>query len=80
MDADAASNVKALEQRQAEAANVGERVSEIKSFLEEFQVALKTKVEAGAEGIDGVHKLLETMDDIVRKNPMSARISRRCLR
>lgn len=59
---------KALEDRQAEIVGVGERVLEIKAFLEEFQDAVKDKLAEDANGIESVGKLLETMGEKMDKN------------
>ncbi|CRK45093.1 hypothetical protein BN1723_019631, partial [Verticillium longisporum] len=42
----------ALEERQAEIVGVGERVSDVKTLLEEFQTLAKGKLEDGATGIE----------------------------
>lgn len=59
---------KALEDRQAEIVGVGERVLEVKAFLEEFQETVKTKLEEDSNGIESVGKLLETMGEKIDKN------------
>ncbi|KAH8892498.1 hypothetical protein GQ53DRAFT_746042 [Thozetella sp. PMI_491] len=68
LDIHAASNAKAFEERQAETVGVSDRVTEVKTFLEEFQGAIKSKVEEGAEGLGAVNKLLETMNESLTKN------------
>jgi chromosome segregation ATPase len=67
-DANAEASVKALDERQAEIVGVGERVSEVKTFLEEFQEAVKGKLEEGTTGVESVGKLLETMSEKIDKN------------
>ena len=68
IDTQTVSTAKAFEERQAETVGVSERVSEVKAFLEEFQGTIKSKVEAGAEGIDALSKLLEAMGETLNKN------------
>jgi len=52
---------KGFEERQAETVGVGERVTEIRSFLEEFRDALKEKLDDGATSMDTIGALLESI-------------------
>ncbi|XWW98311.1 hypothetical protein V2A60_006311 [Cordyceps javanica] len=61
-------STKALEDRQAEIAGVGERVAEVKTFLEEFQTAIQTKLDDGATGVEALGKVLETIGEKIDKN------------
>jgi DNA repair exonuclease SbcCD ATPase subunit len=61
-------NSKALEDRQAEIVGVGERVSEVKTFLQELQTLVKKKLEDGATGIDALGKLLEGLGETIGQN------------
>jgi hypothetical protein len=61
-------NAKAFEERQAETVGVGERVAEIKTFLEEFKDAMKEKLDEGATSVDAVGKFLESMGETVGQN------------
>jgi hypothetical protein len=67
-DSHTETNAKAFEERQAETVGVGERVSEVKTFLEDFQGTIKGKLEEGAKGIDAINNLLETMGGTIGKN------------
>ncbi|CRK22110.1 hypothetical protein BN1708_013300 [Verticillium longisporum] len=58
----------ALEERQAEIVGVGERVSDVKTLLEEFQTLAKGKLEDGATGIEALGKLLEGVSETVELN------------
>ncbi|GAO14618.1 hypothetical protein UVI_02009300 [Ustilaginoidea virens] len=62
------STAKALDDRQAEIVGVADRVTEIKTFLEEFQDAIRGKLEDGSSGIDALGKLLEGMSEKMAKN------------
>ncbi|KAG5928190.1 hypothetical protein E4U42_001130 [Claviceps africana] len=68
IDALGESNVKAMDDRQAEIVGVADRVTEVKTFLEEFQEAVKTKLEEGSSGVDGLSKLFEGMSEKIDKN------------
>ncbi|KAG4429469.1 hypothetical protein IFR05_015045 [Cadophora sp. M221] len=61
-------NAKAFEERQAETVGVGERVSEVKAFLEEFKDALKEKLDESASNVDALGKLLETLGEAIGQN------------
>ncbi|KAH7346733.1 hypothetical protein BKA65DRAFT_503121 [Rhexocercosporidium sp. MPI-PUGE-AT-0058] len=61
-------NAKAFEERQAETVGVGERVSEVKAFLEEFRDALKEKLDESASNVDALGKLLETLGETIGQN------------
>jgi hypothetical protein len=62
------SNAKAFEERQAETVGVGERVSEIKTFLEEFKDAMKEKLDEGATSVEALGKFLESLGETVGQN------------
>lgn len=68
IEANAESHSKQLELRQAETAGVGERVSEVKTFLEEFQGVVKGKLDQGATGIDAMNKVLDSLGETINKN------------
>ncbi|KFY14531.1 hypothetical protein V492_02557 [Pseudogymnoascus sp. VKM F-4246] len=61
-------NNTAFEDRQAEIVGVGERVSEVKTLLEEFRDAVKSKVEEGTTGVDSISKLLEGLGPVISSN------------
>jgi chromosome segregation ATPase len=64
----AESNSKAFEERQAETVGVGERVSEIKTFLEEFKDAIKERFDDGSTSIDALGKLLDGVSEAIDVN------------
>ena len=64
----AESNFKAFEERQAEIVGVGERVTEVKLFLEEFKDAIKEKLDEGSTGIEALGKLLEGLEETISQN------------
>lgn len=68
LDEYADTSTKALEDRQAEIVGVGERVAEVKTFLEEFQEAVQTKLDDGATGVEALGKVLETIGEKIDKN------------
>ncbi|OWT43604.1 hypothetical protein VFPPC_18669 [Pochonia chlamydosporia 170] len=68
IDAHTDSTAQALDDRQAEIVGVADRVTEVKTFLEEFQEAIKSKLEDGSTGLDAVGKLLEGMGEKIDKN------------
>ncbi|OIW27975.1 hypothetical protein CONLIGDRAFT_634305 [Coniochaeta ligniaria NRRL 30616] len=68
IDAGAESQSKDLELRQLETVGVGERVSEVKTFLEEFQGVVKEKLDQGATGIDAMNKILDSLGETLNKN------------
>ncbi|KAG5935072.1 hypothetical protein E4U53_000526 [Claviceps sorghi] len=68
IDALGESNVKAMDDRQAEIVGVADRVTDVKTFLEEFQEAVKTKLEEGSSGVEGLSKLFEGMSEKIDKN------------
>lgn len=68
IDASADAQSKDLELRQLETVGVGERVSEVKTFLEEFQGNVKEKLDQGATGIDAMNKVLDSLGETINKN------------
>ncbi|KAI1411664.1 hypothetical protein F5Y13DRAFT_200650 [Hypoxylon sp. FL1857] len=64
----AESNAKAFEEQQAETAGVGERVIEVKAFLEEFQGLVKEKLETGGNAVESLGKILEGLSETVHQN------------
>lgn len=68
LDTTVDAQTKAIAVRDEESTTVGDRVTEVKTFLEEFQGAINTKLEEGATGVEGVSKLLETMGEKIDKN------------
>ncbi|PNY29445.1 mitochondrial carrier, partial [Tolypocladium capitatum] len=58
----------ALDDRQADFVGVADRVTEVKTFLEEFQDTVKGKLEEGSTGVGALGKLLETMSEKIDKN------------
>lgn len=67
-DSHAETNAKQFEERQAETVGVGERVTEVKTFLEEMQTMVKEQLEGGLTGIEGLSKSLETMGETIGNN------------
>lgn len=64
----AETNSKAFDDRQAEIVGVGERVTEIKTFLEELKDGIKEKFEEGNTSIEALGKLLETLGETIGQN------------
>ncbi|TAQ86229.1 hypothetical protein B7494_g5441 [Chlorociboria aeruginascens] len=61
-------NAKAFEERQAETVGVGERVNEIKAFLEEFKDAIKEKLDEDSSSIQSLGRLLESLGETIGQN------------
>jgi hypothetical protein len=68
METHAETNAKAFEERQAETVGVGERVSEIKNFLDEFKDAIKEKLDEGATSVEALGKFLESLGETIGQN------------
>jgi hypothetical protein len=64
----AVTNAKSFEERQAETVGVGERLTEIKTFLEEFKDALKEKFDEGATSVEALGKYLESLGETIGQN------------
>ncbi|KAI8281258.1 hypothetical protein K4K59_008321 [Colletotrichum sp. SAR11_240] len=62
------SHAKGSKERQAEIVGVGERVSEVKTFLEEFQTLMKSRLEDGVTGVETLAKLIEGVSITVSQN------------
>ncbi|EHK98127.1 hypothetical protein M7I_6179 [Glarea lozoyensis 74030] len=62
------SNAKSFEERQAETVGVGERVSEVKAFLEEFREAIKEKMDEDANSVETLGKFLESLGETIGQN------------
>ena len=58
-------NAKAFEERQAETVGVGERVSEVKTFLEEFKDALREQLDENASSVEALGKILEGLGEAI---------------
>jgi hypothetical protein len=61
-------NAKAFEERQAETVGVSERVTEVKTFLEEFRDAIKEKLDAGTTSVEAIGKFLEGVGETINNN------------
>ncbi|KAH7040390.1 uncharacterized protein B0I36DRAFT_426848 [Microdochium trichocladiopsis] len=59
---------KALVAKDAELDTVGERVLEVKSFLEEFKSLINDKLESGVVGVEALGKVLEGMSEAMTAN------------
>jgi hypothetical protein len=59
---------KAFEERQAETVGVGERVTEVKTFLEEFRDAMKEKLDEGSTSVEALGKFLESLGETINNN------------
>ena len=64
----AETNARSFDDRQAEIVGVGERVTEIKTFLEELKCGLKEKMDEGATSIEALGKLLESLGETIGQN------------
>ncbi|KAI2468435.1 hypothetical protein F4781DRAFT_398272 [Annulohypoxylon bovei var. microspora] len=64
----AESNTAAFEEQQTGTAGVGERVTEVKAFLEEFQDLVKERLETGGNAVESLGKLLEGLSETVHQN------------
>lgn len=62
------SNAKSFEERQAEIVGVGEGVTEVKTFLEEFKEIVKERLDEGTTSTDALGKILETIGETVERN------------
>ena len=68
VDALSEAQTKAMEERQAEMVDVGERVNEVKTFLTEFQDMTKSRLADGVVGMQTVGKLLDRMGETITNN------------
>ncbi|KAK7977689.1 chromosome segregation ATPase [Apiospora saccharicola] len=65
-------NAMAFEERQAEIVGVGERVTEVKTFLEEFQGLMKGKLEDEGNGLEALQKLLDSVSETIASSTVAA--------
>ncbi|KAH8670368.1 hypothetical protein BGZ60DRAFT_486549 [Tricladium varicosporioides] len=68
LDTHANTTSKAFEDRQAETVGVGERVTEIKSFLEEFREIIKEKLDEGHVSVETLGTVLEGISETIGQN------------
>lgn len=68
IDTNSDTQSKDLELRQLETVGVGERVNEVKTFLEEFQGVVREKLDQGSTGIDTMNKVLDSLGETINKN------------
>jgi len=64
----AESSSQALILKDTEMTNVGEQVSEVKTFLGEFKGLIDEKLESGAASVESLGKVLEGMNEIMAAN------------
>ncbi|KAI1382768.1 uncharacterized protein F4822DRAFT_435144 [Hypoxylon trugodes] len=64
----AESNTKSFEEQRTETTGVGERVVEVKAFLEEFHGLVKERLETGGNAIESLGKILEGVSETVQQN------------
>lgn len=67
-DKHAETNLNQFEERQAETVGVGERVSEVKTFLEEMHSLVKDRLDQGFTGLEGLSKSLGTIGETISPN------------
>lgn len=72
LDTQVEANAKAFEERQAETVGVGERVTEVKNLLEEFQGLVKGKLEDESIGLEALQKLLENLGETIGSSTVPA--------
>ncbi|KAK8006535.1 hypothetical protein PG991_012832 [Apiospora marii] len=72
LDAQVEANANAFEERQAEIVGVGERVTEVKTFLEEFQGLMKGKLENEGNGLEALQKLLDNLSETIASSTVAA--------
>lgn len=72
LDSQVEANAKAFEERQAEIVGVGERVTEVKTFLEEFQGLMKGKLENEGNGLEALQKLLDSLSETIASSTVAA--------
>ncbi|KAF4628536.1 hypothetical protein G7Y89_g9612 [Cudoniella acicularis] len=68
LDTHADTNAKAFEERQAETVGVSERVTELKSFLEELKNSIKDKLDEGVTSVETLGKFLEGIGETIGQN------------
>ncbi|KAF4341738.1 transport USO1 [Fusarium beomiforme] len=68
LDTTVDAQTKAIAVRDEESTSIGERVTEVKTFLEELQGAINAKFEEGATGVESISKLLESVGEKINKN------------
>ncbi|KUI58011.1 hypothetical protein VP1G_05343 [Cytospora mali] len=67
-DKHAENNATQFEERQAETVGVGERVTEVKTFLEEMHTLVQKKLDEGFTGVESLSKTLETLGVTIGAN------------
>lgn len=68
MDEETEEKTTALEVYKLENAGVSDRVTEVKTFLEEFQGVVKEKLDQGASGVESIRGLLDGLGETINKN------------
>ncbi|TGJ79431.1 hypothetical protein E0Z10_g9339 [Xylaria hypoxylon] len=61
-------NSTALANRQAEVLSVNEKVTDLKTFLEDFQSMAKERLEAGGSGVETLGRMLEGLGETINQN------------
>ncbi len=67
----AQTNAKAFEERQVETVGVGERVTEVKTFLQELQTTVKDKLAEGVAGLEALEKILTSLGETIDSNSVT---------
>ncbi|ROV89085.1 hypothetical protein VMCG_09851 [Cytospora schulzeri] len=67
-DKHAETTLSQFEERQAETVGVGERVTEVKTFLEEMHSLVKDRLDQGFSGVEGLSKSLGTIGETIGAN------------
>lgn len=67
-DKHAETNLNQFEERQAETVGVGERVTEVKTFLEEMHSLVKDRLDQGFSGLEGLSNSLGTIGETIGAN------------
>ncbi|KAI1095234.1 hypothetical protein F5B19DRAFT_442401 [Rostrohypoxylon terebratum] len=62
------SNTTAFQEQREGATGIGERVTAVKAFLEEFQSLVKERLETGGNAIESLGKILEGISETVHQN------------
>jgi DNA repair exonuclease SbcCD ATPase subunit len=68
MDEETEEKSKALDVYKLENVGVSDRVTEVKTLLEEFQGVVKEKLDQGASGVSSIQGLLDSLGETINKN------------
>ena len=74
MEADADLTAQAFESRKVEHGGIADKIEDVKGFLDDVRLDIKSKIDESGQGIEGLAKSLETINDMIFSSDTNATV------